>query len=729
MPKTNFQIPDKDTFLKAIQNKIHKPLSFKELVRQLMIPKEKRDMFKRLLKEMVKDGSIVKIRGERYGLPSKMNLIVGELTCHPDGFGFVMPEDGGDDIFINPRNLKGAMHGDKVVVRVEGLAKRSGKKEGRIIRILDRAHKTIVGRFERGKGFGVVIPSNKRILQQIIIPPKEGSDIEEGKIVEAEIVRWPAEKVAPLGKIIGILGEPDDPDVEIEVIVRKYALPHRFPHHVAAEAKEVSQKVEERDIQGRVDLRKRTTVTIDGETAKDFDDAVSLERTTQGYKLWVSIADVAHYVKEGSHLDQEAYKRGTSTYFPDRCIPMLPEALSNGICSLNPNVDRLTLTAEMEFDHHGNIAHSKFYESVIKSVERLTYTKVKTILATPPCPPLEKGGEGELRERYSHILNDLKIMEELCLKLRQKRADMGSIDFDLPEPQIIIDIEGRVEDIVKSERNIAHQLIEEFMLAANQAVATYITKKKLPFLYRVHEEPGEESIYEFKEFIRNFGYHLKGEKLSPKVLQEVLSAAAGKPEERLINHILLRSMKQAKYSEKNIGHFGLAFEYYSHFTSPIRRYPDLIVHRILKQIMKGRYSEKDKEHWERSLPEIASHTSNRERNAMEAEREIVDLKKTQFMKDKIGEVYTGIISGVTSFGLFVELEGYFVEGLIHVTNMKDDYYIFMEKEHSLVGERTKKRFRVGDTAKVRIENVDIERRQIDMVLEGDTKGKAQARKR
>lgn len=720
---------NKESLLQFMQDKAYRPLPFKELTHQMLVPKKDRDMFKKLLRDLVKEGHIIKIRGERYGLPAKMNLIVGELTCHPNGFGFVIPEDAGEDIFINPKNMKGAMHGDKVVARLEGRSKGDGKREGRIIRIVERTNKTIVGRFERGKGFGVVIPSNKRILQQIIIPPKEGSAIEEGKIVEAEIVRWPAEKVAPLGKIIGILGEPDDPDVEIEVIVRKYALPHRFPHHVAAEAKEVSQKVEERDIQGRVDLRKRATVTIDGETAKDFDDAVSIEKTTNGYRLWVSIADVAHYVKEGSHLDQEAYKRGTSTYFPDRCIPMLPEALSNGICSLNPNVDRLTLTAEMEFDHHGNIAHSKFYESVIKSVERLTYTKVKTILANTPCPPSEKGGEGELRERYSHILNDLKIMEELCLKLRQKRADMGSIDFDLPEPQIIIDIEGRVEDIVKSERNIAHQLIEEFMLAANQAVATYITNKKLPFLYRVHEEPGEESIYEFKEFIRNFGYHLKGEKLSPKVLQEVLSAAAGKPEERLINHILLRSMKQAKYSEKNIGHFGLAFEYYSHFTSPIRRYPDLIVHRILKQIMKGRYSEKDKEHWERSLPEIAAHTSNRERNAMEAEREIVDLKKTQFMKDKIGEVYNGIISGVTSFGLFVELEGYFVEGLIHVTNMKDDYYVFMEKEHSLVGERTKKRYRVGDTAKVRIENVDIERRQIDMVLEGDTKGKAQARKR
>lgn len=690
-------------------------------------------------------------------LPRKIAPVVGELSCHPDGFGFVIPEHEGEDIFIGQRNFKGAMHKDKVVVRIEedskrkGSAKGKGRQEGKIIEILERAHKTIIGRFEKTgtskKCFGIVIPSNKRILQEITIPsppsfnpsishlikgedhplfPLSKGGIKgelrglEGKIVEIEITRWPEEDITPLGKIITILGDHDDPNVEIEVIVRKYGLPHRFPQNVIAEAKEIPQMVEEHSIEERVDLRAKNTITIDGETAKDFDDAVSIEKTHNGYRLWVSIADVAHYVRKGSLLDKEAYTRGTSVYFPDRCVPMLPESLSNGICSLNPNVDRLTLTAEMDFDHNGNILHSKFYESVIKSCERLTYTKVKEILTS------------RHETQDSRLKQDLLLMEELCLKLKAKRAELGSIDFDLPEPQIIIDIEGRVEDIIKSERNIAHQIVEEFMLAANKSVATYMTGKKLPFLYRVHEKPDEISLHEFKEFVSNFGYTLpsppfnsplskggdRGVKggISGVALQHVLAEAEGSAEGRLINHVLLRSMKQAIYSEKNIGHFGLAFEYYTHFTSPIRRYPDLIVHRIMKKVIKKQYSDHDKEYWERALPEITAHTSKRERNAMEAEREIVDLKKCQFMKDKIGEIYNGIISGVTGFGFFVELKDYFVEGLVHVTNMKDDYYVFMEKEHYLIGERRKKRYRIGDNVRVKLTNVDMARRQIDMAI-------------
>jgi ribonuclease R len=680
------------------------PLSIKELMRKLGIPRKERTEFKRSIKDMVASGEVIKIRGGRYGLPSKMNLVTGELHCHPNGFGFVVPDNGEDDIFINPRNMKGAMHRDRVVARVEKI-KRDRRREGRIIRILERGQKRIVGRFERGKEFAVVAPSDERILQDIIIPPSNTRSAKDGHIVEVEITRWPAEHLAPSGKVISILGNYDDPDVEVEVIVKKYGLPHKFTADVTAEAEEIPQNVLKREIKGRTDLRGRRTVTIDGETAKDFDDAVSIEKTRDGYRLWVSIADVNHYVKENSMLDLEAFKRGTSVYFPDRCIPMLPESLSNGICSLNPGVDRLAFTVEIDFDREGVPLENRFYESIINSNERLTYTTVKELL-------LNK--DKKLREQHSNILEDLSTMKELCLKLKARRDEAGSIDFDLPEPQIIIDIEGKIEDIVRSERNIAHQIIEEFMLSANRAVATYMAR--MPFLYRVHDNPNSESIQGFIEFIHNFGYSLKKRKDGFHLFQEILKKVDGMPEERLINHVLLRSMKQAKYSEENTGHFGLAFDHYTHFTSPIRRYPDLVVHRLLKQMTKGRYTTREKKRWEALLPDIADQTSKKEKSAMEAEREIVDLKKTQFMKDKVGELYTGFISGVTSFGLFVELTEYFVEGLVHISSLMDDYYIFIEKEHSLVGEHTRKRYSIGDSVQVQIEGVNLGKRQITMRL-------------
>ncbi len=689
-------------FMKEVS---YRPMSFKELVRAFDIGKEEMDRFKKLLKGLLNEGTLIKIRGGRYGLPSKMNLVTGELFCHPDGFGFVKPEEGGEDVFINPRRLGGAMHGDAVVARVEGYKDR-GKREGRIIRVVKRAHKLIVGRFERSKGFGVVIPSDERILDKIIIPPSEMKGVPEGVIVTAEITKWPAKNISPAGKIIEVIGNPEDPEVEASVILKKFGLPNRFPADVVREAKEVPLEVLSSDIGGRVDLRDKATFTIDGETAKDFDDAVSIERTPHGYKLRVSIADVSHYVKEGSVLDNEAYSRGTSVYFPDRCIPMLPEALSNGICSLNPKVERLTLTAELDFDKGGAVVKKKFYESVIRSVERMTYTKVKRLLLDE---------DAALSERYSHILEDLKVMGELAEKLTRRRSEAGSIDFDLPEPQIIIDIEGNIEDIVRSERNIAHKLIEEFMLAANKAVAEHFSNLGYPFLYRIHEPPDEESVSDFIEFVRGFGLRLKpGE--GPKSFQSVLKAAAGRPEERLINHVLLRSMKQAVYSEENIGHFGLAFKDYTHFTSPIRRYPDLIVHRLLKALLRGEYTKPERDRAEGALPAIASHTSARERKAMEAEREIVDLKKAQFMSDKVGKTFEGFVSGVTSFGFFVELKEYFVEGLVHVSSLLDDYYIFDEKAHSLTGEHRKRAFRLGDAVTVRLNKVDIERRRIDMAL-------------
>ncbi len=711
----------RDEIIEFLSRGAYRPLSFKELTRTLNIPKAKRNAFKRLVKDLVAQGELIKIRGGRYGLPSKMNLVKGELICHPDGYGFVRPHEGGDDIFVPPNRLGGAMHGDNVVVRIEGI-KKGGRKEGSIIRVITRAHRSVVGRFERHRGFGVVIPSDERIIENVIIPPGDDRGAEHGKIVVAEITRWPTKHLAPAGRVTEILGDPEDPDVEIEVIVRKYGLPHRFPRSVLKEVKSIPKKVLPEEMEGRVDLRDKRVFTIDGETAKDFDDAVSIERTRRGFRLFVSIADVSHYVKEGTALDKEAFSRGTSVYFPDRCVPMLPEPLSNGICSLNPDETRLTLTAELEFDRSGRPLKKRFYESVIKSTERLTYTKVKTLLS---------GEDPKLEKRYSHILEDLRLMEELALKLNQRRMEEGSIDFDLPEPRIIIDIEGRVEDIVRSERNIAHRMIEEFMLAANRAVAEVFSSRGWPFLYRVHEEPDAGSIKDFLDFVAGFGVHVKkGDKgLKPGDLQKILAYFEGRPEERLINHVLLRAMKQARYSAENIGHFGLAFRDYTHFTSPIRRYPDLVVHRMVRMWLKRRYTARVRERMAEVLPAIAEQSSARERVAMEAEREIADLKKAQFMMDKVGEEFDGFVSGVTSFGLFVELKDYFVEGLVHVSTLRDDYYIYDEKRHTLYGEHTARSFRPGDSVRVMVERVDLERRRVDMVLVEKNKRPSKKRRR
>lgn len=697
-----------------------RPMSLRDLIKSLGVPKDERDGFKRFLGEMAEGGELIKIRGHRYAIAARLNLVTGTLSCHPDGFGFVVPEGDSEetDVFINPRRLAGAMHGDRVAARVERL-KDGGKREGRIVRILTRAHKTVVGRFERSKGYGVVVPSDERILDRIIIPASEARNIPDSVIVVVELTRWPAKNRPPAGRVTRVIGDPEDPGVEAAVILNKFGLPDRFEPDVLKEVGSVPTAVKAEDIKGRVDLRDRLTFTIDGETAKDFDDAVSIERTRRGFTLLVSIADVSSYVREGSAIDREAFERGTSVYFPDRCIPMLPEALSNGICSLNPGVDRLAMTAELEFDPGGALVKSKFYESVIKSDERLTYTMVFDFL-TPEAP----GKAGTPDKKSGRILGVLKTMEDLALKLSARRLADGSLDFDLPEPQIIIDIEGKIEDIVRSERNIAHRIIEEFMLAANRAVATEFTRRKLPFIYRVHDPPDPESLRDFKEFVDGFGLKLGS---GPAAFSEVLKAVEGRPEEKLVNHVLLRSMKQAVYSEKRSVHFGLAFDDYTHFTSPIRRYPDLVVHRLLKLLVKKGYGEKEMARARETLPEIARKTSFTERKAMEAEREIVDLKKAQFMKAKEGEEFDGFVSGVTSFGLFIELKEYFVECLVHVSTLTDDYYLFDAKRHTLTGEHTKRTFRLGDPVRVVISRADLERRRIDALLAEDAGGPERAR--
>lgn len=691
-------------FMKA---EASRPLNFRELAKGLGIARDERAAFKGIINTLCDAGEIIKTRHGHYGLPAKMNLIKGTLTCHPNGFGFVIPEEEGEDIFIAPRKMKGAMHGDGVVARVESY-KDDGRREGTIVRITARAQSEVVGTFRKARGTSFVVPSNEKVLQDIVIPARSSLKARDGEVVVAEITSYPAKHQPATGRITQVLGDPADPNVEADIIIKKYGLSASFPKSVMSEAEEVPSEVSDKELEGRVDLRDKKIFTIDGETARDFDDAVGITRSASGFKLYVSIADVSHYVKPGSKLDTEAYARATSVYFPDRCIPMLPEALSNEMCSLKPKVVRLALTAELSFDKNGQETGAKFYESVIKSTERLTYTKVKAMLEDKD--PL-------LTEEYSHILQDLTDMRELAELLAKKRARDGSIDFDLPEPQILLDMEGRVEDIVRSERNLAHRLIEDFMLAANRAVARLFTAKKVPAIYRVHDRPDEDKLADFKEFIKGYGLEIKGEP-TPKALRKVLEEAAGSPQERLINHILLRSMKQAVYSEENNGHFGLAFKDYTHFTSPIRRYPDLIVHRLLKDILNKSYTKARQERMSSWLPPAALHASQRERKAMEAEREIVDLKKAQFMLDKVGEVFPGFISGVTSFGIFVELKEYFVEGLVHITTLNDDYYNFIEKEHCLIGEHTGNVLRLGSEVEVRIVNIDISRRRIELEISG-----------
>ncbi len=711
----------REQLLAFMRDDAYRPMLLEELSRGLGIPPEQQQALRRFLDTLVDEGTIVRTRAERYGLPDRMNLVVGRVVVHPDGYGFLVPdrepgaEDGEPDLFLSPRELKEVMHGDRVVARIER-ERDGGGREGRVIRVLERAQRRVVGRFEAGRGVGYVVPHEKRLVQDIVVPLPQAGGARPGDLVVAELVSYPSERGAPEGRVVEILGRPDDPEAEAALIIRKHELPHRFGEAALREAEEVARRLAPREADigasGRVDLRRRTLVTIDGETAKDFDDAVGLERLGGGRsRLYVAIADVSHYVREGGPLDREAYERGTSVYFPDRAIPMLPEVLSNGVCSLNPKVDRYTLTVELTFDPDGKVTDAAFYPAVIRSRARLTYTLVRKIVVDRDVAA---------RRAYAGLVKDLEAMAELAARLRERRRQRGSIDFDLPEPQIILDLEGGIEAIVRSERNLAHQLIEEFMIAANEAVARYLSLLEIPILYRVHEEPAPDKLEGFREFLHNLGYTLGGAPggpIHPKMFQKLVDDVRGRPEERLVNTVMLRTMKQARYSADNVGHFGLASREYTHFTSPIRRYPDLVVHRILKEVQaRGTMSGARREALAARLPEIARHCSERERKAMEAEREIVALKKCQFMARRVGETFDGVISGVTPFGFFVELNDVFVEGLVRLSSLADDYYRYIEKSHALIGQHTRRMFRIGDPVRVTVERVDVDSRHIDFAL-------------
>jgi ribonuclease R len=694
--------------LDFMREKAYKPMTEGELISALNIDPRETDLLLKTLNYLEKQGLVVKNRRGKYGVPEKMNLIVGKLEGHPGGYAFLLPDDPEiDDIYISREDMNGAMHGDRVLVRPKIAAKANSKVEGEVIRILQRALKTVVGTVERGKHFSFVVPDDKRIFYDLYVPKDKTIGAKNGQKVVAKITEWPEKRRNPSGEIVEILGYPDEPGVDVLSIIKKYELPLDFPEKVKRQVQQIPDEVLREDLVGREDFRHLKTITIDNEDAKDLDDAVSIEKTSDGYRLGVHIADVSYYVEEKSPLDVEALKRGCSVYLVDRVIPMLPPKLSNGICSLNPRADRLTMSVIIDFDSEANIKSYKITPGVIKTCERMTYTQVNKILEEE---------DKETIERFDYLVEDLHWMKELAEKLSHKRFARGSLDFELDEAKVILDENGHPVDVVKEERRISSSIIEEFMIVANEVVAEHIFWLKIPLVYRIHENPDEEKINSLKEFLYNFGYTLKGtQNLKPKSLQQILEQVKGKPEQRLINTMLLRSLRQARYSGVNFGHFGLASLYYTHFTAPIRRYPDLIVHRILRKQLQNDIDQKQEKKLVKIVERVAKLSSERERVAEEAERESVDLKIAEYMASRIGETYEAIVSGVTSFGIFVELDNT-IEGLVHVSHMEDDYYHFNEKTMALIGERTGKTFRIGDVVQVKVYNVNIAERHIDFVL-------------
>ncbi|WP_457567911.1 ribonuclease R [Desulfurobacterium sp.] len=688
-------------------HKLNKPLKAREIAKFLGIPPEERESLREKLKEMAKSGKLVKLKGAKYALPEKLNLIVGKLCTYKEGFGFVDPLEGGKGVFVPGRNMAGAMNGDIVAVQIVKEGK-DGKREGKIVSIIDRAVKKVVGRVEKYKKHCFVVPEDKRLRYDVILTSEDFKNVEDGDYVVAEIISYPSETRGPVGRVVENLGK-GAPKLDIELIIRKYDLPVEFPEEVLEEAEKIPQNVSQSDLKGRVDLRNQLAFTIDGETAKDFDDAVAIEKLPGGnYRLFVHIADVSHYVKPGTALDREAYNRGTSVYFPDRCIPMLPERLSNGICSLNPGVDRLTFTCEMEINRHGIVVDYRIYESVIHSKARLTYTLAQKII----------DGDREAAARFPHVVDSLKLMYELARILYRKRYKRGSIDFDLPEPVVVLNAEGEPVDIYRAERLWSHRLIEEFMIVANETVAEFMFWADYPSVYRIHESPDREKLAEFLNFVKSLGIKAPNIKndVQPKLLQKILEQVAGRPEEKLVNYLMLRTMARAKYSPDNIGHFGLASTCYTHFTSPIRRYADLQLHRLIKMALKGRFNSENISFWESELEKICKHITERSINADEAERDVIQLKQLQYAAERIGEVFEGVVTGVSDQGLFIETVEELIPGFVHVSSLKNDYYTCIPGQYCLLGERTKTLFRIGDRVLAKLLKVDVEGRKAEFEI-------------
>ncbi|BAU26640.1 ribonuclease R [Aneurinibacillus soli] len=716
-------MPTETDILTFMREQVYRPMTVKELEEAFGV--DSASSFKdfvKILNHLEDTGQIIRTRANLYGVPEKMNLIRGRLQGHAKGFGFVIPEEKGQqDVYVSADDMHGALNGDTVLVRLNPNA-RGPRLEGEIVRVVNRGNAMIVGTYQDEKHYGFVITDDKRISKDIFIPKGQSMGAVDGHKVVVEIIRYPETgRGNPEGSVVEILGHKNDPGVDILSIIRKYSLPESFPDDVMKEAEAVPETISEDEIQGRRDLRDRVMVTIDGADAKDLDDAVSIETLPNGhYRLGVHIADVSYYVKEGSVLDTEAFNRGTSVYLVDRVIPMLPHRLSNGICSLNPKVDRLTLSCDMEIDSEGNVVNHDIYESVIRTNERMTYSDVYKIL---------EENDQELIARYGELVDHFRAMKELALTLRHFRMERGAIDFDFGEAKILVDREGNPTEVRMRERTIAERLIEEFMLKANETVAEHFNTMRVPFIYRIHEDPDSDRLQTFLEFVTNFGYFVRGNStdIHPRTLQTLLEQAKDTPEETVISKVMLRSMKQAKYDAENHGHFGLAAEFYTHFTSPIRRYPDLIVHRMIRESLKsGGFTPERIQEWTLKMPEVAKQSSERERNAVDAERETDDLKKSEFMLRHMNEEFDGIISSVAAFGMFIELPNT-IEGMVHISNLTDDYYDFHEKQYALVGQRTGRIFRIGDEVKVRVVNVDVDEHTIDFEVVGLPKSKRTSR--
>ena len=700
----------REKLLGLINDKAYNPLKKEELALIFDIHSCEKPMFDNFLEELQNDGYIVITKKGRVMAPSAMGYFVGKFVSHRRGFGFVeSDEEFVQDLFINPEDINGALNGDRVMAEITKPATEGRRAEGAIVKVIKRETDTIIGLFQSNKNFGFVVPDDKKFNQDIYISSKFFSGAKDNDKVVCKITMWPIEGRKPEGKIIEVIGQKGERGVEIDSIIRAHGLPEEFPQKVIDEAERVSIPILEEEIARRLDLRELKTFTIDGDDAKDLDDAVSIEVLPSGnYKLGVHIADVSHYVREHSKLDKEAIKRATSVYLVDKVIPMLPKQLSNGVCSLNPFEDKLTLSVFMEINADGKVIKYDIAESVINSKARMTYTEVSDIL--------EKDDE-KLKNTFASLVDDFKHAEELAKILMKRRARRGSIDFDFPESKIILNSEGKVVDIKSYERRISNKMIEEFMLVTNETVAEHFFWLAVPFVYRIHEIPAAEKMETLNKFIATFGYSFKGdlEEIHPKEIQRVLGLIKGKPEEQAISTIMLRSMRQARYAPHCVGHFGLAAQYYCHFTSPIRRYPDLQIHRIIKEQLNGKLTEKRSEQLANIVEYASNQSSEREREADLAERDVHDYYKAVYMEERIGKEYDGIVSSVTSFGMFVELENT-VEGLVRMVDMNDDFYNYNEDTYSLIGERTKNVYRIGDQVRIKVSKVNVDFREIDFEL-------------